>query len=835
MTSNGTGSEISSRRRRSLVAAVALLLGATTMAALPLMPGDTTRASNPVPLPNPLSSGSIIANPNPIQVCDGTGLGITTISWNTSGATKVEVHVGSPTGTLFGSGLSGKTTTTKSITDGTVFYLQDLSGKTPVTITSVTVSVTGCATPTATATQTPTPPPPPPSPPPSPPSSPSPPPSPPPVPQISGNQIGRLTSSGNGQRRTAYEYDALGRTTRSVHNFEGQSKAFTTTYGYSQSPNLAGLGNVPVSQTFPDNERVDYTYDAGGTQQSTVTTPSGQSSQPIINHVYRNSRGQTIAAAYGNGAISIYKYNEMSDLRLGEIHTAVGASLVITGSVPQLNGGTPLQDYTYTFDNNGNVKGIADGRMASLSATYDYDSLDQLIKMTPAAQSALPYSYDRLGNLNNKENVVQTYGGSQSCAGCPTSRGPHALATSGNGAVTYNYDSNGNLITTSTGTTITWNGENMPTKVTQNGATVYKKFFVGESLWKKVEPGITTFYLPAMRIENGQVRKFFSGFAERSPDGSLKFYHNDHLGSASLVTNQSGVFIRRQAYMPFGEDRFVSGSFLDARYQFNFKEKEVATGFYDYGARLYNPITGRFVSADTNLKNGLNRYSYVGNNPLRYIDPTGHAGDQPTALVPEEVKKWILDKIDKDLLKKIGKTLEEAVKGRLAKMGVKPWAAGVIASAIIDYLKDPDKVPFLGWKIPGAVTGGPAADWTGRWARIVTLEDLASGRLSKDSSPFVNVISQESFIYLEGEVLTSRFPHAQALMTRLDLVEKQDERAILDAIHKGQPLVIITFDPPKWTGPPVVGDPSRPVVPNVRISDLQNPQMYFVGPSPTVP
>src|SRR5262252_2360646 len=132
MTSNGTGSEISSRRRRSLVAAVALLLGATTMAALPLMPGDTTRASNPVPLPNPLSSGSIIANPNPIQVCDGTGLGITTISWNTSGATKVEVHVGSPTGTLFGSGLSGKTTTTKSITDGTVFYLQDLSGKTPV-------------------------------------------------------------------------------------------------------------------------------------------------------------------------------------------------------------------------------------------------------------------------------------------------------------------------------------------------------------------------------------------------------------------------------------------------------------------------------------------------------------------------------------------------------------------------------------------------------------------------------------------------------------------------------------------------------------------------------
>src|SRR2546422_6860372 len=153
--------------------------------------------------------------------------------------------------------------------------------------------------------------------------------------------------------------------------------------------------------------------------------------------------------------------------------------------------------------------------------------------------------------------------------------------------------------------------------------TLGSTFFLGESLWKKVEPNVITYYLPSMRVENGLFRKFFGGLAERSPDGTLKFYHGDHLGSASLVTDLAGTVIRRQAYMPYGEDRAVSGSFTDARYQFNFKEKE-STGFYDYGARLYNPVTGRWLSPDSLIADGLNRYAYVQNNPLRYTDPTGH-------------------------------------------------------------------------------------------------------------------------------------------------------------------------------------------------------------------
>src|SRR5678815_3667677 len=69
------------------------------------------------------SAGTITASPNPIMVCDGTGLGSTTLNWSSTGATKVEVHVGSPSGALLGSGLNGKVTTGKSVSNGTIFYL----------------------------------------------------------------------------------------------------------------------------------------------------------------------------------------------------------------------------------------------------------------------------------------------------------------------------------------------------------------------------------------------------------------------------------------------------------------------------------------------------------------------------------------------------------------------------------------------------------------------------------------------------------------------------------------------------------------------------------------
>lgn len=95
--------------------------------------------------------GTITANPNPIQVCDGSGAGVSVLSWTSTGATTVEVHVGKPDGDLLArSPPNSNATTGKWVQNGMVFYLQDASSGRSIapenTMATVTVSVTdaGC-------------------------------------------------------------------------------------------------------------------------------------------------------------------------------------------------------------------------------------------------------------------------------------------------------------------------------------------------------------------------------------------------------------------------------------------------------------------------------------------------------------------------------------------------------------------------------------------------------------------------------------------------------------------------------------------------------------------
>ena len=104
--------------------------------------------------------------------------------------------------------------------------------------------------------------------------------------------------------------------------------------------------------------------------------------------------------------------------------------------------------------------------------------------------------------------------------------------------------------------------------------------------------------------------------------------HADHLGSTSLVTNATGGEVGRQRYFPYGQGRPGDAS-LPTDYRFTGQRHEGTIGLYDYGARFYDPLLGRFVSADTVVPEpgnpqALNRFSYCLNNPLRYTDPSGH-------------------------------------------------------------------------------------------------------------------------------------------------------------------------------------------------------------------
>ena len=95
-------------------------------------------------------TGVITADPNPVRVSDRSGLGVTTLSWTSEGVEMVEVRVGAPDGPLFSrSGPVGQAQTGQWVSDGMIFYLQDVSGGLPLTsahtLATVTVKVEAAA------------------------------------------------------------------------------------------------------------------------------------------------------------------------------------------------------------------------------------------------------------------------------------------------------------------------------------------------------------------------------------------------------------------------------------------------------------------------------------------------------------------------------------------------------------------------------------------------------------------------------------------------------------------------------------------------------------------
>jgi RHS repeat-associated protein len=104
------------------------------------------------------------------------------------------------------------------------------------------------------------------------------------------------------------------------------------------------------------------------------------------------------------------------------------------------------------------------------------------------------------------------------------------------------------------------------------------------------------------------------------------FYHPDHLGSTSYVTDASGEVYQHLEYFPFGETFVEEHSNTDRTpYLFSGKELDEETGLYYFGARFQDPRTSIFLSVDRFAEKyaGLTPYQYGANNPLTYIDING--------------------------------------------------------------------------------------------------------------------------------------------------------------------------------------------------------------------
>jgi len=133
------------------------------------------------------------------------------------------------------------------------------------------------------------------------------------------------------------------------------------------------------------------------------------------------------------------------------------------------------------------------------------------------------------------------------------------------------------------------------------------------------------------------------------------YFHPDHLGSSSYVTDKKGNFFEMIEYLPYGETLYDEAATVDkTEFRFTSKEQDAETGLYYYGARYRDAKTGVWLSVDPYLANGnyfpvppvndkakernknitgmggvfnsvnLNGYHYAGNNPVRFVDPDGN-------------------------------------------------------------------------------------------------------------------------------------------------------------------------------------------------------------------
>jgi len=422
------------------------------------------------------------------------------------------------------------------------------------------------------------------------------------------NCVGRLSRINDQSGATEFFYDKLGREIKSIKTVEGV--LYKVERNYDILDRLTEL-------KYPDDEIVYYMYDtnSGLLEQVYSIDTDGLSTVDYVKDITYNARGQIRAIQYENDTETFYEYGQ--DLRLSRIFTNDVSSVT-------------LQDLNYVFDKNGNIETLTDN-IDSNVRTFIYDDLNRLTEAQnlpdPAGgYTTFNYQYDSIGNMTYKSDVgVMVYG---------EFAGPHALTTAD--GYSYEYDANGNMVS-GKNKTMLYDIENRLVEVDESSGIVTTFVYDGDGgrVKKVIDDGATaaeTIYIGSLyEVEDGNIKKhIFAGSSKvcRIEPAHTYYTHSDHLGSSNVITDENGLEVATYEYQPYGSISQQTGT--DAvNHKFTGKELDASTGLYYYGARYYDAEIGRFITADTLVvrpfdPQGLNRYAYCLNNPIKYIDPSGH-------------------------------------------------------------------------------------------------------------------------------------------------------------------------------------------------------------------
>lgn len=422
---------------------------------------------------------------------------------------------------------------------------------------------------------------------------------------------------------TLLYYDEDGRLKESVGgNHLGGTDKIINQYSFSGELTKSTRSHTKTAGGAVTTITDAYTYDHVGRKLLTKQKINAQDTVVLSRQEYNEIgqlKGKSLHST-NNGAAFVqqtkYAYNERGWLK-NSSSPQFGMKLGYdTLSNPQYNGNIRAQlwgsGYAYRFD-------------------YGYDRLNRLIS---AASTGIVMNeaigYDVMGNISSmtRDGVSGTY----SYTGNRLNTITGGLATG-----SYAYDSNGNATTDGRkGVTLTYNHLNLPVTAYKSGELdlAYTYDATGRKL-KKVSSGsgtTTTDYVDGIQYNNGSIDfiQTDEGIAQNS-GGTYSYRYNltDHLGNVRYVFDISAGAVHRlqeDDYYAFGKRKSAGSPVaLDNKYLYNGKELQEELGQYDYGARFYDPIIGRWNSIDP-LAEQMRRYSpynYTFNNPMRFTDPDG--------------------------------------------------------------------------------------------------------------------------------------------------------------------------------------------------------------------
>ena len=345
---------------------------------------------------------------------------------------------------------------------------------------------------------------------------------------------------------------------------------------------------------------------------------------------------------------------------------------------PQPDGALSWDSGTYSYDGAGNISGIG------TSKTYVYDELQRLTKATISGV-ADTYTYDEYGNMTSKKvggttqvfptvdtttNRFNSSGYTYDAAGNLTSDG------ASDGAWSFSYDALGQPVSKRYNNTnqayYVYTASDERVGVQENGWWYWSLRDEGGKVLRQYRTSASDPAQPTLWLEDFVWRDGLLLGSQRPAEmGGRRHFHLDHLGTPRLITSDSAQQVSLHDYYPFGDEQTLvvqegpgAGGFdREEPMKFTGHERDFAGGegredahYVDYmHARYYSPVQGRFLSPDPMLGNLLqpgswNRYVYVFNSPVNFMDPHGLAARnhgekmQPGDTCPGEViDGWCTD------------------------------------------------------------------------------------------------------------------------------------------------------------------------------------------------